>query len=366
MIPLARPLIGARERAAVLDVLDSGQLAQGPRVATFEHAFATLCGVQHAVAVSSGTAALHTALAALGIGPGDEVVTTPFTFVATANAILMQGATPRFADIEPETFTLDPAAVEQAITARTKAILAVDLFGHPYLRELDELAQRHGIPLIEDACQAVGAHRDGVPAGALGTLAAFSFYATKNMTTGEGGMLTTSDEQLADRARRFRHHGQSARYTYESMGYNYRMTDLQAALGLVQLEQLSAWNEQRRTNARALTAALSGLPGIVLPREREGARHVYHQYTIRVTAGQAIRDAIQRYLAEHGVTTAVFYPRPLHLQPHFVSLGYQEGAFPEAERAAQEVLSLPVHPALTPDDLHTITSVFRQAMEECA
>src|SRR5437879_8212550 len=249
MISIASPLLGAEEKDAVLQVLLSGQLAKGELVAAFEQGFAEICNVEEAVAVSSGTAALHLALLAHGIGPGDEVITTAFSFAATANVILLVGATPVFVDIEPDTYTIDPALVERAITARTKAIMPVHLYGHPCnMKRLCQLAASHNLAMIEDACQAHAATIDGKPVGGFGT-GCFSFYATKNITTGEGGMVTTNDPAIAERIRLLRNHGQKERYYHTTLGYNLRMTEIQAALGLVQLEKLAQFTEQRIANA---------------------------------------------------------------------------------------------------------------------
>lgn len=341
MIPVSRPQIGPEEEEAVLAVLRSGVIAQGPQVARFEQAFAELCGVRHAVAVTSGTAALHLALLAHGVGPGDEVITTPFSFMATANSILMTGACPVFVDIDVETFNLDPDLVEAAITPATRAILPVHLYGHP--AEMDALAaiaSRHNLALIEDAAQAVGATYKGRPAGGFGT-GCFSLYATKNIMSGEGGMITTDDEQIADRLRLLRNHGSRVRYYHEILGYNFRMMDLQAAIGLVQLGKLERFTEARIANAAFFDAEITH-PGIVKPYTSPVVRHVYHQYTVRV-AGD--RDAAVRHLAERGVGSAIFYPVPMHQQQVFRELGYRDH-LPNSERAAGEVLALPVHPGL--------------------
>lgn len=340
-------------------VLDSGQLAQGPVVEAFEKEFAAWCGVRHAVAVSSGTAALHLLFLAHGLMEGDEVITSSFTFVASANAALFVGARPVFADIELDTYCLDPTLVEAAITPRTRAIMPVDLYGHPAaINELREIADRKGLLLIEDACQAHGASIDGKKAGALGVDATFSFYPTKNMTTAEGGMVTTDDEELAARVRSLRQHGATERYRHEILGYNFRLTDLAAALGRAQLARLDGFNEARRRNAAVLNEGLRGTPGVRLPQERERCKHVYHQYTIRV---EQDRDAMQERLRELGVGTAVHYPIPVHRQPLYRDHGYGLDSLPCAVLAANQVLSLPVHPGLTDSDLQRIIDSVRQA-----
>jgi perosamine synthetase len=366
MISIARPLIGSEEEAAVLRVLASGQLAQGEEVVAFERSFAEMCGAREAIAVSSGTAALHLALLAHGVGPGDEVITTAFSFAATANVILLVGATPVFVDIERDTYNIDPALVEAAITPRTKAIMPVHLYGNPSdMKRLEAIATAHGLSIIEDAAQAHGAKIDDRTIGGFGT-ACFSFYATKNMTTGEGGMITTNDPAVAEKARLFRNHGQQTRYYHTNIGYNYRMMNLQAAIGLVQLRKLEQFNEQRISNARFLTERLKGV--LQTPVARPGHQHVYHQYTIRVPED---RDQWAAKLHERGVGTGVHYPLPIYQQPFYrdsvsrfrVSLpgraldelsNTSDLRLPETEAAAKQVLSLPIHPALSEDDLATI------------
>ncbi|MBN2420735.1 DegT/DnrJ/EryC1/StrS family aminotransferase, partial [Candidatus Woesearchaeota archaeon] len=283
MIPVVKVHIGDEEKKAVMAVLDSGMLAQGPKVKELEEKFAKLCGVKYALAVSSGTAALHAALYAAGIKEGDEVITTPFTFVATANPVLMQGAKLVFADIEPETFNIDPKEVEKKITSKTKAIIAVDLFGHPAdYDELNKIAQKHNLTIIGDCCQSVNSELNGKKAGSLAKVSAFSLYATKNIMCGEGGILTTDDEEIYERAKLFRHHGQSdkTRYQYHDLGYNYRMTDIQAAIALAQLEKLEDFTNKRIKNAELLNEGLKNIGGIKIPAKREGAKHVYHQYSV--------------------------------------------------------------------------------------
>jgi perosamine synthetase len=355
MIRISQPLLGQEEEQAVLAVLRSGQLAQGPLVRRFEETFARYIGVREAVAVSSGTAALQIALLAHGIGPGDEVVTTPFTFVATANAVLTTGARPVFADVSEEDFNLDPARAEESIGERTRALLPVHLYGQPAdMQALSVLAHSRGLALIEDAAQAAGATFAGRKVGSFGT-GCFSFYATKNMTTGEGGMITTDDPDLAERARLLRSHGQRRRYVSETLGYNLRLTEVAAALGLAQLGKLEAFNEHRRANARYLTERL---PEMTTPRELPGRYHVYHQYTVRVPKG---RDALLRHLDERGIEAAVFYPLPVHRQPLYRRMGYRE-RLPVAERLTREALSLPVHPGLSREDLDAVASAVSEGM----
>jgi dTDP-4-amino-4,6-dideoxygalactose transaminase len=366
MIAIAHPLFGAEEEAAALQVLGSGQLAQGERVATFERRFAELCHVREAVAVSSGTAALHLALLAHDIGRGDEVITTAFSFAATANVILLVGATPVFVDIEPDTCTLDPVQAERALTRRTKAIIPVHLYGHPCeMKRLQKIAEAFSLVLIEDASQAHAATIDGRPVGSFGT-GCFSFYATKNMTTGEGGMVTTNDPAIAEQVRLLRNHGQEARYYQIALGYNLRMTELQAALGIAQIEKLEYFTQRRRANATYLTNNLQGI--VQTPVERPGYRHVYHQYTIKIPSK---RNEFMTELRARGVDTTIHYPIPIHQQPFYrrkpclfrvlspgrrtpVKGNNPAAHLPVTESAAQEVLSLPVHPALSQEDLSTI------------
>ncbi len=363
MISIAFPLLGNEEEAAVLRVLRSGQLAQGEQVAAFEQCFAHICQVEYAVAVSSGTAALHLALLAHGIGPGDEVITSAFTFAATANVILLVGATPVFVDIDPDTYTLDPAQIEAAITSRTKAILPIHLYGYPCdMPRIRQLAQAYHLNVIEDACQAHAASIDGKPVGSFGT-GCFSFYPTKNMTTGEGGMVTTSDAAVAEQVRLLRNHGQEHRYYHTGVGYNVRMSELQAAIGLVQLTKLERFTAQRIANAHFLTERLRDV--VKTPCARLAYRHVYHQYTIRVPNE---RDAWAAKLYERGIGTGIHYPLPIYAQPFYRAstsrfrlacsanalAGTAPPSLPVTEAAAAQVLSLPVHPALHEDDLATI------------
>lgn len=348
-IPIARPVVGEDEFEAVRAVLSSGNLAQGSVVAEFEEAFAAECDVRYAVAVTNGTLALHAALLAYGIGPGDEVITSPFTFIASANAIRATGATPVFADIEPDTFTIDPEAVRAAITPRTAAILPIHLFGHPAsMPALMEIARQQGLAIIEDACQAHGAAIDGIPVGGYGA-GCFSFYPTKNVTSGEGGMVTTNNPSVADAVRLFRSHGMRRRYYHEAFGLNYRMTDLLAAIGLAQLKHLRAWNVARNRHARALTCGLYDT-GLTLPTVRPGYSHVFHQYTVRVRND---RDGFRERLKGAGIGSEVYYPVPVHQQQVYAE-EWREGMFPEAERAARDVLSLPVHPSLTDTEIDRV------------
>jgi len=354
MIPIAQPLMGEEEKEAIIAVLESGMLAQGPKVKEFERAFADMCGMRHAVATSSGTTALHLALLAHSIGPGDEVITSPFTFISSANSILFVGAQPVFVDIDESSYNIDPSLIEAKITPRTKALMPVHLFGNPCdMEAIMAIAARHRLIVIEDAAQAHGASINGKKVGSFGT-GCFSFYPTKNITTAEGGMVTSDDDQVAERVRLLRSHGMKKRYYHNFLGYNFRMTDLQAALGLAQLAKLESFNEKRIANARYLTEHLRDV--IIVPQVRDGYRHVFHQYTIRVKGD---RDQIVEQLRERGVGTGIYYPLPVHKQPVYQELGYT-GRLPVAEEMSREVLSLPVHPALSQADLERIVEVVSQ------
>ena len=363
-IPIARPLIGNEEIEAVTRVLRSGMLAQGREVELFEREFAEYIGARHAIAVANGTLALDTALKALGIREGDEVITTPFTFIATANAILYQRARPVFADIDPRTYNLNPDRVLEKITHRTRAIIVVHLYGQPAdMKAFTEIAEDHHLLLVEDAAQAHGAEFLGKKVGSFGHAAIFSFYPTKNMTTGEGGIIVTDDDEVARKARLIRDHGQERKYLHVVLGYNYRMTNIAAAIGRVQLRKLDTLNEVRRRNAEILTRELKGLRGIIPPYEDPRGKHVYHQYVVRVTAEAKLsRDELVEKLREKGIETAIHYPVPIHKQPLYRELGLSECECPNAEEAARTVLSLPVHPALSREDLAYIASAMRELL----
>jgi perosamine synthetase len=372
MIKLAHPIIEEDEKRAVIAALESGQLAQGPRVAAFEQAFAEYVGVKHAVAMANGTAALHLALLAHGIGsplqrptsnvqPPDEVIVPAFSFAATANTVLLAGAKPVFVDVRDGDFNIDVAAIEAAITPRTRAIIAVHLYGQMCdIDAVQRICKERGLTLIEDAAQAVGASAGAIHAGSAGT-GCFSFYATKNLTTGEGGMITTNDDAVADRARILRSQGEPTRYVTAELGYNYRLTEVAAALGHAQLPKLDARNDVRRANAARLNELLVNNKNIITPRELPGRRHVWHQFTIRIPAGRAERDRLQASLRDRGIESATFYPTPIHRQPLYRRLGYGDAEMPVAERLAAEVLSLPVHPLLSAADIEVIAAAVNEA-----
>lgn len=349
LIPAAKPLIGEEERAAIDRILQSGMLAQGPEVASFEDEFSAVVAGRNCVAVNSGTSGLHVALTAVGIGQGDEVIVPSFTFAATANSVALTGATPVFVDIDPQTFNIDPIAIEAAITPRTRAIQPVHLYGQPAsMKEIMAIAARHDLLVIEDSAQAHMASLNGTPVGAFGVAGVFSFYPTKNMTSGEGGMITTADDAIARQCRLLRNQGMEKRYENEVVGFNTRMTDIHAAIGRVQLRKLAGWTAQRRSNAKFLD---ENLKGVVIPYIAPGAFHVYHQYTIRIIGHD--RDSFAAEMTSRGVGNGVYYPTPVHLLPSF---GHTFD-LPETTLATKEVISIPVHPSLSSGELETIVSV---------
>jgi dTDP-4-amino-4,6-dideoxygalactose transaminase len=329
--------------AAVLGVLDSTQFVLGKEVAAFEELFAAYAATSHAMGVNTGTSALHLSLLAAGIGRGDEVITTPFTFVATASAIDYAGARPVFVDIDPASFTIDPAKIEAAITPRTKAILPVHLYGQAAdMDPIMEIARRHGLVVIEDACQAHGAEYKGRRAGSIGDMGCFSFYPGKNLGAyGEGGAVTTNNPEFARMVRVLRDWGAERRYYHDLKGFNYRLEGMQGAVLKVKMRYIEGWTEARRAHAAYYDARLAD-SGIATPAELPGRRHVYHIYAIRT----ADRAGLQAHLQESGVSTGIHYPVPVHLQRAFAELGHKPGDFPHAEQAAAEVLSLPMYPEL--------------------
>ena len=354
MINIATPVLAREEMEAVECVLQSGRLAQGPKAEEFEALFASYIGTKYAIATGSGTAALHIALLASGIGNGDEVITTPFSFIATANAILFCGARPIFVDIDKNTFCIDPDLILAKTTSKTKAILPIHLYGQPCnMQEIVKICREHNLILIEDACQAHGAEYQGKKVGSFG-IGCFSFYPTKNMTTGEGGIITTNDRDVAERAGMIRSHGQRERYFHEILGYNYRMTDIAAAIGICQLKKLDDFNRQRIEHARFLTERVSEVEGLIAPFIAPNVKHVFNQFTVRVTGDFGIsRDDLKQRLKDKGVMTEIYYPLPIHKQPLYKELGY-DASLPNAEKACAEVLSLPVHPLLSKKELEYV------------
>ena len=351
MIPAAKPIIGDDERAAVDRVLRSGMLAQGPEVSAFEDEFSKHVGGRHCVAMNSGTSALHLGFIAAGIKAGDEVIVPSFSFAATANSVALAGGTPVFGDIDPRTFNLDPDHAESLITSKTKAIMPVHLYGHiAAMDRFAEISKKHGVQIIEDAAQGHLASLNGKNSGEFGTVASFSFYPTKNMTAGEGGMVVTESAEIARTLRLLRNQGQEIRYRNEIIGFNTRMTDIHAAIGRVQLAKLPAWTKQRQENAAFLDA---NIKGVVTPFVAPGSTHSYHQYTIRVPGNNAeVRDKFMEELTKRGVGSGVYYPTPIHRLPSF-NLKLD---LPETEKLVNECISLPVHPSLTKDELATVAA----------
>jgi len=360
MINIAKPDISDEEKKAVIGVLESGMIAQGPKVKELEEKFAKFCNTKHAIAVSSGTAALHTAIHAVGIKEGDEVITTPFTFVATANTILMQRAKPIFVDINENDFNIDINKIKEKITNKTKAIIPVDLYGNlADYDALNNLAKEHGIKIIADACQSHGAELNNIKSGKLADISCFSLYATKNMTCGEGGIITTDNDEYAEKCRKFRHHGQSKTYEYDEIGYNYRLTDIQAAIALIQLTKLEDNTKTRIKYAQMFNEGLKDIKGIILPQIKDNIKHVFHQYTIRCDNVKVKREELIEHLKKNDINASIFYPKPLHLHPHFYKMGYKKGDFPVSETISRQVISLPIHPLLTVDEINKIINVVR-------
>jgi dTDP-4-amino-4,6-dideoxygalactose transaminase len=349
--------IGPEVMDAARQVLESGDYVLGPEVASFEEEFAVYCQSRHAICVNTGTSALHLALLALGVGRGDEVVTVPFTFIATVAAIGYTEALPVFVDVEPRTLTMDPERLEAAITERTKAIIPVHLYGQTAdMKPILEIARRHGIAVVEDACQAHGAEQGGRRAGSMADIGCFSFYPGKNLGAyGEGGAVTTDDAELARRIRLLRDWGAEHKYVHTVKGFNYRLPELQAAMLRVKLRRLEEWTEARRAHARLYDQLLS--EKAQTPVEAPGNRHAYHLYAVRVSD----REAVRRELDAAEIQTGIHYPVPVHLQPAWSALGYRRGQFPASESAASEVLSLPMYPELGDDDITEVAERLAQA-----
>jgi len=345
--------------AAVARVLENTSFILGPEVEGFEQAFARYCEAQYAVGVCSGTAAVQLALIACGIGPGDEVITTPFTFIATAAAVSHVGATPVFADIVERTYNIDPAKVEAAITPKTKAILPVHLYGQPVeMDALLDIAKRHNLRIIEDACQAVGATYKGHKAGSLGDVACFSFSPSKNLGgAGDGGMVTTNDDQIADRIRKLRDHGRTSHYGHEMIGYTYRLDAMQAAILGVKRNHLADWNEARRQRAASYSKLFSQMDAIT-PHEAPGCRSVYHVYALRM----AQRDAIIQHLRSKGIGASIHYPLPVHMQPAYAFMGIPKGSYPISEACAENIMSLPIYPELTQGQIEEVVAAIKEVV----
>ncbi|UCE29983.1 MAG: DegT/DnrJ/EryC1/StrS family aminotransferase [Candidatus Bathyarchaeota archaeon] len=357
MVPIAKPVLGKDEEEAVRTVLQSGMLVQGEKVRSFEKAFADYIGVNHAIATANGTLALDITLKALKLSPGDEVIVPAFSFIATGNCVLFQRAKPVFADIDQRTFNIDPSDVNEKMTTKTKAIIAVHLYGHPAnMEELKEIAEDHKAFLVEDAAQAHGAEYKGQKAGSIGNVGCFSFYATKNITTGEGGIIVTDNSELAGKARLLRNHGQTEKYHHTILGYNYRMTEISAAIGLVQLKKLEKITEKRVRSAEMLNERMRKIRGLTPPYVGKHVRHVFYQYVVRVEEDYPLeRDELANHLKKKGVGTAVHYPTPIYRQPLYRNLGYDEVVCPVTEESCKRVLSLPVHPSVSHEDIQYIT-----------
>jgi dTDP-4-amino-4,6-dideoxygalactose transaminase len=336
---------------AISRVCDSQAFALGPAVSEFEEKIAKYCGSKFAIGVSSGTDALLVALMAIDIKPGDEVITTPFTFFATAGSVARLGAKPVFVDVEEDSFNIDPSGIEEKITEKTRAIIPVHLFGQAAkMEKISSIARKHKIAVIEDAAQAIGAVRNSVKCGNMGDIGCFSFYPTKNLGGfGDGGLVTTDNQELAAKLKILRDHGQNPRYFYKLVGGNFRLDSIQAAVLNVKLGFLEQWNEKRRNNAALYDKLFAGSP-VKSPKIDKGNISIYHQYTIKVSR----RDALQKYLGENQIGAAVFYPKPLHIQECFSTLGYKKGDFPVAEKMAEQVLSLPVYPELSPEQIEYV------------
>jgi dTDP-4-amino-4,6-dideoxygalactose transaminase len=352
--------IGEELRAAVEAVFARQQFILGPEVEALERDVARLCGVRYGVGVASGTDALALSLRAAGIGPGDEVIVPAFTFIATASAVSLVGARPRFADIDAATFNLDPAQLEAQITPAARAIVPVHLYGQPAeMSAILEIARFHNLFVIEDAAQAIGATYKGRPVGSFGLAGCLSFYPTKNLGgAGDGGMIVTDSEELAARLRALRDHGQTTRYTSAETGWNSRLGEIQAAVLRVKLRYLAGWTAKRQAHAARYTELLGGIPRVEVPRTAPLATHVFHQYTLRVPA----RDRVREALAARGIGTGLYYPLPLHLQPAYAALGYRRGNYPVSEQAARDVLSLPMYPELLPQQLERVAAALAEAV----
>lgn len=363
MIPIARPFLSEDEIQAVTEVLESGILARGPRVAEFETKFAEYTGRKHAIATSSGTSALHISNLMMGISTNSEVIIPPLTFFATASTVLFCGGRPTFADINPDTYTLDPSSVEREVTKATRAIVPVDLYGQTAdYDSIQQIADESNLKIIEDACQAHGATYNSRRAGAFGDVSCFSFYATKNMTTGEGGMILTDDDQIAERSRLLREHGEETHYNHVMLGYNYRMMEISAAIGLVQLKKLDDIVKKRQENAKMLTTELENVKGIDPPIIGKGRSHSFYQYIVKVGEDFPMsREDLVEHLRKKGISSRPTYPIPLYMQPVLRNLGVS-GHCPVAESLLPQLLELPVHPHLRSEEIQLIAKSIRECL----
>ncbi len=350
-ISIAKPIVGEEEIKAVEEVLRSGMLTQGEKVLRFEEEFSKYLGVRNSIAVNNGTVALDLALKGLGIEQGSEIISPAFTFIATANSVLYQGLKPVFADVDPRTFNLDPDDLSEKITPRTRAVIGVHLYGQPFdLKAIRQICEDRNIALVEDCAQAHGAEFEGKKVGSFGT-GCFSFYPTKNMTTGEGGMITTNDDALAARLRLMRNHGDTGKYNHVALGYNYRMMNLQGAIGLEQLKRLEGFIARRISNAEILNQNIR-IEGLTTPYRASNVRHVYNQYVLRVEDSFPVtREKLMEYLQSKGIASAVHYPKAVYEQPLYRELGFGQERCPVSEDVSRRVMSLPVHPSLSQPDL---------------
>lgn len=360
MIAISKPMIGKEEVEAVKKVLLSGQLAQGAQVKEFENRFAKYIGVKHAIATTNGTTALHLAVLALGLSPGDEVITTPFSFIASSNCLLYCGLKPVFVDINENDFAINSDLIEEKITPKTKAILVVHLFGQMAdMAKINKIAKKYKLYVIEDACQSHGATFLNKESGSMGNIGCFSFYPTKNMTCGEGGMITTNNDAFNEKMRLLRSHGQKVRYYHSELGFNYRMTEICAAIGIEQLKKLNGFNKKRRENADFLNKNLIGIKGLICPMELKGRKHVFHQYTLRILNDFSVtREIFIEKLAKADIDANIYYPVLIPDQEFYKKLGYSE-LLPMAKKVCQQVVSIPVNPSLTKKELFFIIKTIK-------
>ncbi|MEM3569888.1 MAG: DegT/DnrJ/EryC1/StrS family aminotransferase [Candidatus Jordarchaeales archaeon] len=367
MIPINKPILGREEEENVLSVLRSGNLtgrvSESGMVMEFERLFSSFLGVKYAVAVSSGTAALHASLLAIDVRPGDEVIVPSFTFSATCNVVLHVGAKPVFVDIDLDTYTMNPDEIKKTLTPKTKAIIPVHLYGHPAdMKPIMEVAEEEKIYVIEDAAQAHGAEYNGVKVGGIGHLGCFSFYPTKIITTGEGGMVATNDEELAEKIRMIRNQGERGDYVTTLLGHNWRLPEMNAAIGVAQMRRINEFLAKRRRNANRLTELLREVKELVLPFEKGKARHAWNIYTVRLRDERVRRDDVVSFLRKRGVGATVYYPVPVHRTKLYIERGYSNVFLPGTELASKTVFSLPVHPSMTEEDVETVASAVKQSL----